>query len=84
MILLSIQGLFRTVLIISGVIVIMRFVGKLMMAKRNVQEHATTVRDQQDQQDLASKAKNNFGKTSLSNKKSTNLDDGDFTPYEEV
>lgn len=84
MILLSIQGLFRTILIIIGVVVVMRFVGKLMMAKRTMQEHQKNQRDMQRQDEMIADAQKNFGKTTLSRKKSTNLDDGDFTPYEEV
>jgi len=34
----SITGLFRTVLIILGAFVLLRFLGQLMMAKRNMEE----------------------------------------------
>ena len=84
MILLSIQGLFRTVLIIIGVVVVMRFIGKLMMTKRAIHEHQQNQKDMHKQDEMIADAKKNFGKTTLTRKKSTNLDDGDFTPYEEV
>ena len=71
MILLSIQGLFRTVLIIIGVIVIMRFVGKLMMAKRSVQEHQKNMKDLKNQEEMISETKKNFGKTYMGIVRST-------------
>lgn len=84
MVLLAIVNLFRTVLIILGVIVLMRFIGKLMMTKRTIDEHKKSQEDLRNQDDMINEARKNYGKTTISGKKSTNLDDGDFTPYEEV
>ena len=84
MILLAIVNLFRTVLIILGVIVLMRFIGKVMTAKRTMDEHNKNQEDLKKQDEMIDDARKNYGKTTLTGKKSTNLDDGDYTPYEEV
>ncbi|MCH2236112.1 MAG: hypothetical protein MK078_17905 [Crocinitomicaceae bacterium] len=55
-----------------------------MMTKRTIDEHKKSQEDLRNQDDMINEARKNYGKTTISGKKSTNLDDGDFTPYEEV
>lgn len=53
MILLSIWGVVRTILIVIAVFVILRFIGRIMVAKRNLSEE----RRLQAQRDAQAKAK---------------------------
>jgi uncharacterized membrane protein len=83
MVLLSITGLFRTVLIILGVIVLLRFIGKLMIAKRNVDEQERMNRELNAQRRSMEESRKNFGKTTVS-KISKADQQGDFVEFEEV
>jgi hypothetical protein len=86
----SIPGIFRTVLIIIGAIVLLRFLGQLMIAKRNMEEERNLSELQRkSDQERAEKMKK-FGKTTIlgkvsSNRKSnsvqSNVEDVD---YEEI
>lgn len=90
MILLSVTGLFRTILIIVGVIVILRFFGKLMMAKRAMDEQNRLNKEAARQEKMVAEAQKNFGKTSVTTAKNGNIgkSDGgkadDFVDYEEI
>jgi hypothetical protein len=65
----SIPGLFRTILIIIGVIVLLRFLGQLMMAKRNMEEERRlNAQQRKSEKDRAEKLCD-FGKTSILNSK---------------
>lgn len=83
----SITGIFRTILIVVGAIVLLRFIGQLMIAKRNMEEE----RNHSNRQRIAEKERNeklkNFGKTKIINKSAngksrsanqTNVEDVDF------
>lgn len=83
----SITGIFRTILIIVGAIVLLRFLGQLMIAKRNMEEE----RKHAQRQRMAEKERNeklkNFGKTKIINnsvanktrsKGTNNVEDVDF------
>lgn len=83
----SITGIFRTILIIVGAIVLLRFLGQLMIAKRNMEEE----RKHSQRQRMAEKERNeklkNFGKTKIINnsvanktrsKGTNNVEDVDF------
>ncbi|MCG8577486.1 MAG: hypothetical protein MI810_21575 [Flavobacteriales bacterium] len=83
MVLLSITGLFRTVLIILGVIVLLRSIGKLMIAKRNVDEQERMNRELNAQRRSMEESRKNFGKTTVS-KISKADQQGDFVEFEEV
>jgi uncharacterized protein YxeA len=83
MVLLSVTGLFRTILIIIGVIVILRFVGKLMQAKRKMDEHNKMNKELNEQDKMVDEAKRNYGKTSLTNFK-TEGKEGEFVDFEDV
>lgn len=61
----SITGVVRTILIIIGVLVVLRFIGQLMQAKKNMEEErALNERDRKLRTEKERKRKN-LGKTSL-------------------
>lgn len=84
MIILSVTGLFRTVLIIVGVIVLLRFIGRLMMAKRNLDEHERLNRSKRESDEMVANARKNFGKTTISKIGKSKYKDGDYVDYEEI
>ena len=83
MVLLSITGLFKTILIIVGVMVLLRFIGRVMIAKRNLEEHSKVQRQSRKDEEMLEKSKRNFGKTILSKPNRINSEEG-FTEYEEI
>jgi uncharacterized protein YxeA len=78
MMILSIQGLFRTVLIIIAVIVILRFIGKLMIAKRNLDEERAHERKQQAYKKAKKESELNKGKVHISKGTPGDIEDVDF------
>jgi sensor domain CHASE-containing protein len=80
-ILLSISGLFKTLLIIIGVFVALRFIGQLMIAKRNISEQ-NALQEKRDKFNQQKKfVEKNMGKISISKKQSAKAEDVD---YEEI
>ena len=85
----SVSGFFRTILIIIGAIVALRFLGQLMIAKRNMEEERTmNERQRKFEQERSEKLKK-FGKISIlggSKKKPTNTEFTDVVDvdYEEI
>lgn len=77
-ILLSISGLFKTVLILIGVFVALKFIGQLMIAKRNIAEQ-NSIREQnvrlKKEREYVEK---NKGKISISRKSNSNSEDVDY------
>jgi hypothetical protein len=84
MILLSITGLFRTVLIVIGVIVILRAIGKLAQAKRNVDAQAMMKKQELEANRLREESKRDYGKTSISHKDPNASDNSEYVEFEEV
>lgn len=82
--LLSITGLFKTILILIGVFVLLRFLGQLMIAKRNLAEHNALRSSLKKQEVEKNYKKNNQGKISIlkendkQNKQDFNVHDVDF------
>lgn len=78
----SISGLFKTILILIGALVLLRFLGRVMIAKRNLdQERADLAREKAFVKERNEKLKS-FGKVSVS--KSTPKGDVQDVDYEEV
>lgn len=76
--LLSITGLVKTVLIIIGVMVVLRFIGQLMNARRNI-SHENQLKAQQKKEDVARKhVERNQGKINLIKKGSPKAEDVDY------
>jgi uncharacterized protein YxeA len=78
MVILSIQGVFRTILIIIAVLVIMRFIGKLMIVKRNLDEEKAHERKQQAYQKAKKESELNKGKVQISKSTNGDVEDIDF------
>jgi hypothetical protein len=83
----SITGLFKTLLIIIGAFVVLRFLGQLMVAKRNMEEERTMHASQRKADKDKDEKLKNFGKTkvilnkqsfSQANNNSNNIEDVDF------
>lgn len=82
MFILSITGLFRMILIIIGVIVLLRFIGQFMNAKRNMEVERKLNAQQRKQNDDLKRTAQNYGKTNIiSDTRSNDIEDVD---YEEV
>lgn len=80
----SATGLFRMLLIIIGAIVLLRFLGQLMNAKRNLaEEQQLKERDQRNRAEKKRKEKN-LGKTKVLGKNTggLNAEDVDFEEVE--
>ncbi len=75
----SVTGLFRTILIIIGVFVLLRFLGQLMNAKRNMEEERALNERQRRQEEEKRQTSQNLGKTRiLKNPGSEQAEDVDF------
>lgn len=76
----SVVGVFRTLLILIGLFVILRFLGRLANAKRNIEEEKAL--DEQKRREKAEREQvaKNLGKTKIISKSSGNKDieDVDF------
>ncbi len=61
----SISGIFRTVLIIIGAIVLLRFLGQLMIAKRNMEAERILNKNQREGEAERQRKMKSFGKTTI-------------------
>lgn len=83
----SITGLFKTILISLGAFVLLRFLGQVMMAKRNLEEERRLNRNKRAFEDERALKLRNFGKVNIlgvtgKNRKSkSNAED---VEYEEI
>ena len=84
MILLSVTGLFRTVLIILGVIFLLRLLGKMAQARRNIAEEKQMRHEEDINRKMVQNARENYGKTSISKLEKGSVSDSDYTDFEEV
>lgn len=75
---LSIQGVFRTILIIIAVIVILRFIGRIMIAKRNLEEERAHEKSQRAHQKAKKDSELNKGKVHISKGAPGYAEDVDF------
>jgi uncharacterized membrane protein len=78
------MGVLRMILIIIGVIVVLRFIGQLMIAKRNIDEQnrGKAERDQLEKQ--RKHVEKNKGKTTLVGKTAKSSEPFEDVDYEEV
>lgn len=84
MVLLSITGVFKMVLIILGIIVVLRVIGRMMIAKRNLDEEREHLQRQRESEKMVSDAQRNQGKTTISHIDKKSADDAGYTDFEEV
>jgi hypothetical protein len=83
----SITGLFKTILIILGAFVLLRFIGQLMMAKRNMEEERRLNRSKRDFEQERERKLRNFGKTTILKadpKRSARYPEAEDTDFEEI
>jgi|688.fasta_scaffold1977229_1 hypothetical protein len=85
MVFASVTGVFKMILMVIGGLVLLRFIGQLLIAKRNLQEEKNFIRQQRQSEELNRRTRENLGKTSVisstkSNRKvhSSNIEDVDF------
>jgi uncharacterized protein YacL len=76
----SIPGLFRTIIIIIGVLVLLRFLGQLMNSKRNMDAERRMNEDNRKAEKEKEEKKRNLGKTNVlkENRSGQNVEDVDF------
>ncbi len=85
----SLIGIVKTVLIIIGLMVVLRFIGQLMIAKRNIEEEREINKRANEIANERLYKLRNFGKVKIHknsndiNKKGTNSNTEDV-PYEEI
>ena len=70
----------RQVLVILGIILLMRVIGKVMMTRRAMQEQDALKQMEAEKE----KAKRNYGKTTIGKVDKNKISDKDFTDFEEV
>ncbi len=78
----SIGGLFKTILIIIGVFVLLRFLGQVMIAKRNLDEERADLKREKDFTRERNRKMKTFGKVSVS--KDSPRGDVQDVDYEEI
>lgn len=79
----SIVGVVKTVLIIIGVLVVLRFLGQLMQAKNNMEEERRLNEESRKSHAERDRVLRNFGRTKIINTKSNSKDVQDVD-YEEL
>jgi uncharacterized membrane protein len=84
MILLSLWGLLRTLLIILGVLFLLQIIGKTAQARRNVADQDRMRREDEANRKQTEQAKRNYGKTTISKIDKSKINDDEFTDFEEV
>jgi len=80
----SFTGLIRTVLIIIGVFVLLRFIGQLMNAKRNMAEEQRMKDRENKIRKAREKTAKNLGKTSILKNGRNNAGDVEDVDFEEI
>lgn len=80
----SLTGVIRMVFIIIGVLVVLRFVGQLMLAKRNIEEEKELDRQKKAQDAEAKRMKKNLGRTQILGKRKSSNDGIEDVEFEEV
>ena len=74
----SVLGAFKMLLMIAGGFVLLRFIGQLMLAKRNMEEERVMNFNARKIQEERAEKRKQFGKTSVVTK-SSNTKSSDFT-----
>ncbi len=80
----SLTGGIRMILIIIGVLVILRFVGQLMIAKRNLAEEKELDRQKKANEAEAKRKKRHLGRTQILGKKPSSNDGIEDVEFEEI
>lgn len=80
----SLTGAIRMILIIIGALVVLRFVGQLMIAKRNISEEKELDRQKKAHDAEANRKKRNLGRTQILGKSRSSHDGAEDVDFEEV
>lgn len=80
----SITGLFKTLLLIIGAMVVLRFIGRVMIAKRNLDEERAMLDKERKFQRERNEKLRNFGKVTVSRKPSADSAKTEDVDFEEV
>ena len=80
----SVTGLFRMLLIIVGVMLLLRFLGQFMMAKRNMEEEREMNSSRRQFDEAKRKSKANSGKIRILGKKRSTSEDVEDVDFEEM
>lgn len=80
----SVTGLFRTLLIIGGVFLLLRFIGQFMVAKRNMEEEREHNVKQRKFKAAKQAQKQAEGKTKILGKNVSNSNDIQDVDFEEI
>jgi len=74
----------RQIVIVLGVIFILRLIGKVMSARKNINEQTKHYKQQEDINQAKQNAKRNFGKTSIHKIDKSKISDTEYSDFEEV
>tara|TARA_B100000809_G_scaffold239841_1_gene261689 strand:- start:429 stop:677 length:249 start_codon:yes stop_codon:yes gene_type:complete len=74
----------KNILFILGVILLLRFIGKMMTARRNITEQKQYQQKQTKQDAQKETAKRNMGKTSIQKIDKSKINESNYTHFEEV
>jgi hypothetical protein len=80
----SFVGVVKTILLIIGVFIVLRFLGQLMNVKRNLNEEQKFKENKNAFDELKKSSEKNKGKIKLTDKKKTAKDYTNYTDYEEI
>lgn len=80
----SLVGAVKTILLIIGIFIVLKFIGQLMGAKRNLDEEKKFKADKNAFDELKKSSEKNKGKIKLTDKKNTAKDYTNYTDYEEI
>ena len=74
----------RQILVILGVILLIRFIGKMMTARRNINDQEQYSKSKNESDKHQANAKKNFGKTTVQKINKRKIKDSEYTDFEEV
>jgi len=83
----SITGLFKTLFILIGVFVVLRFIGQLMISKRNIEEERKLNRQQKEADRQRNEKLKNFGRVNIlerTKQSSSSNYDAEEVDFEEI
>lgn len=80
----SLTGFFKTILILIGVLVVLRFLGRLMIAKNNLEKEREMLQRERDFQRERKDKLRNFGKVSVIGKKNSTKGTVEDVDFEEI
>lgn len=84
MMILSATGVFKMILMIIGGFIVLRFLGQLVNAKKNMEEERRLNRESRNFQEEKQKVVKTFGKTRVLKNKNEVTGDVQDVPHEEV